>query len=451
MINTILIAAVTWFLALLMYGLVLRNLTFYHLNRGFLILTLFLGLVLPFIPAPVQSVSIVMPTIVLDPIIIGAERVNAEVIHNIDETPTFSWLMYLYFTVSFVLILRIIVGIIKVYHIDRRGECLEFEGVRVIKSDEVKGPFSFFNTIYIPSQEELAPMVLVHEQAHVREGHTWDKILVGLMESIFWIIPVWPFYRSYIAEVQEFLADEAVLQKNNKKEYSYFLLECTLAGKQHLLTNNFNSLIKKRIFMMLQQKSNKNRRLWYLPILAILFMAGVLVTTACEKIDEKKELVEETKATQNDDTKLNSEILEMIDTITVFDPETLEESVQIVKSEIKVFKKVDQMPLFSTEGCEGLSDLQKCSDNQLVQFIYNKIKYPKEKDKEGTVVLQFVINEAGYAIFPEIVRSIGPAYDQSVLNMFSALQKHQWVPGEHEGKKVAVRYYLPVRFKLEDK
>lgn len=172
MINTILIAAVTWFLALLMYGLVLRNLTFYHLNRGFLILTLFLGLVLPFIPAPVQSVSIVMPTIVLDPIIIGAERVNAEVIHNIDETPTFSWLMYLYFTVSFVLILRIIVGIIKVYHIDRRGECLEFEGVRVIKSDEVKGPFSFFNTIYIPSQEELAPMVLVHEQAHVREGHT---------------------------------------------------------------------------------------------------------------------------------------------------------------------------------------------------------------------------------------------------------------------------------------
>jgi protein TonB len=86
---------------------------------------------------------------------------------------------------------------------------------------------------------------------------------------------------------------------------------------------------------------------------------------------------------------------------------------------------------------------------QLQQFLVNNINYPfiaSENGIQGTVVIQFVIDKEGNITEPVILRDIGGGCGEEALRVVGLMPK--WIPGEQQGKKVAVRYTLPVRFKL---
>ncbi len=116
-----------------------------------------------------------------------------------------------------------------------------------------------------------------------------------------------------------------------------------------------------------------------------------------------------------------------------------------------VFKEVDEMPRF--QGCDDSvgKEQEDCSNHNLLMFIYNNIKYPeeaREQGKEGTVVVNFVVDKDGSVILPEIVRSVGYGCDEAVLEIVAQMPK--WVPGKKEGEIVKTEFNLPVKFKLAD-
>ena len=116
------------------------------------------------------------------------------------------------------------------------------------------------------------------------------------------------------------------------------------------------------------------------------------------------------------------------------------------------FVRVEEMPRFP--GCEDVvmtkEEKQACSNSALLKYIYSNIKYPPiavEMGIEGTVVAQFVIDENGQITKLKIVKEIGGSCGNEVLRIVSKMP--DWIPGKQRGRKVRVRYMLPVKFDLE--
>lgn len=116
----------------------------------------------------------------------------------------------------------------------------------------------------------------------------------------------------------------------------------------------------------------------------------------------------------------------------------------------EVFKVVEEMPRFP--GCEEETDAQareKCAQQLLLEFVYDKLEYPEEARQagiSGIVVAQFIIDKAGQVKNPKIVRSIGGGTDEAVLKVINKMP--DWVPGKHRGRLVNVEFNLPIRFQL---
>lgn len=120
----------------------------------------------------------------------------------------------------------------------------------------------------------------------------------------------------------------------------------------------------------------------------------------------------------------------------------------------KVYSEVEQMPIFP--GCDtsdkDQTEKTKCTNQNIIQFISENLKYPKEaKDEkvEGMVLTKFVITKEGVVDNIQIVNDIGSNCGQAardVLNLLSDVKG--WAPGIKEGKKVSVQYTLPINFRL---
>jgi len=84
------------------------------------------------------------------------------------------------------------------------------------------------------------------------------------------------------------------------------------------------------------------------------------------------------------------------------------------------------------------------------KFVADNLRYPaiaSENGVEGTVVLNFVVEEDGSITNIEIRRDIGNGCGGEAVRLARAMPK--WVPGQHKGRTVRVMCTLPVLFKLD--
>ena len=104
----------------------------------------------------------------------------------------------------------------------------------------------------------------------------------------------------------------------------------------------------------------------------------------------------------------------------------------------EIYSYVEQMPEYP--GGEAA----------LIKYIRKNLRYPGDANgcPQGRVVVQFYIDTLGHVCAPRVYRGIGPAFDEEALRVVRLLP--DFIPGEHDGKKVNVWYTLPVSFKLPD-
>lgn len=101
----------------------------------------------------------------------------------------------------------------------------------------------------------------------------------------------------------------------------------------------------------------------------------------------------------------------------------------------KVYEVVEQMPSFPG-GQEAL-----------MTYINHNIKYPEEDCGQGRVTVSFIVEKDGSITNATIRRSVDPAFDREALRVISSMPK--WIPGKNNGRKVRVRFNVPVQFKLQ--
>ena len=98
----------------------------------------------------------------------------------------------------------------------------------------------------------------------------------------------------------------------------------------------------------------------------------------------------------------------------------------------------EQMPMFPG------------GDRKLMEYLASSIQYPpecKESCIQGRVIVTFVVERDGSISQAKVVKSLDPLLDAEALRVVNAMPK--WIPGRQNGVTVAVKYTIPVTFRLK--
>lgn len=176
------------------------------------------------------------------------------------------WLAYLHSLVGFIRLIR------------RSTLIEERDRVHILSSPELKNSCSWMRWVLLANEDGSTPSILTHELAHVRLGHSWDKLLCELTCRMLWWLPFAWMLREDMNDVHEFEADRAVLRTGiDIRAYNQLLILKAVRPGLQPVVNAFNqSRIKKRITMMFKPKSNKWRAakvLYLLPVMALTLVA----------------------------------------------------------------------------------------------------------------------------------------------------------------------------------
>lgn len=145
-------------------------------------------------------------------------------------------------------------------------------------------PHTFFNYIFLNQQQfekkNIPQEVLLHEETHAKQRHSLDILIVELAQVLFWFNPIIYLFKSSIKLNHEFLADRAVIDKNNDRSHYQNTILLYLSHNSfntHQSTGIANAInyssIKKRFTVMKTNTSKKSfvlRSLLLLPLTALL-------------------------------------------------------------------------------------------------------------------------------------------------------------------------------------
>jgi bla regulator protein BlaR1 len=257
------------------YYAVLRHLTFYTLNRIYLVTAIIFSTLYP----KVDLTAFLNRHEQIQVVVINWQEPVKAIAQSAWHDQWF-WLQLVFWAGVIVFSIRLLTQLLSLYRLHQQSEPAQIRHymIRVIHGNV--NPFSFWRNIYInpanhPTNELDA--ILEHEQIHVNEWHTLD-ILLGEISAIFyWFNPgIW-LMKKAIRENIEFITDRKILQKGvDSKSYQYSLINVNFGAQNNAIVNHFNiSTIKKRIIMMNAKRSssvNITRYLFLIPVVMVLLL-----------------------------------------------------------------------------------------------------------------------------------------------------------------------------------
>ncbi|MBR7030621.1 MAG: M56 family metallopeptidase, partial [Prevotella sp.] len=205
------------------------------------------------------------------------------------------------------------------------------DGVTLAVVDLPVAPFSWMRTIVLSriDYEECNPSILAHERGHILQHHSWDIVFVELLTALQWFNPVVWLLRRDLRTVHEYEADASVLSSgSDMSQYIQLLMRKAMGTKVCILANGINnSTIKKRINMMLLNKSPRRNSLKLLALLPIVGVTLALnaetVTDVVYKNDEPQKQVPVKKGKKNATIKTGSN--QGINVIEIVEPKSNDE------------------------------------------------------------------------------------------------------------------------------
>ena len=275
------------------YVIFLKKDTFFQYNRWFLMIGLLASLVLPLIILR-KIIWVERPKIIDSFDAMPIEQTQQTSNQITENIVVFDWnliFMIGYFTVMMILFVKLFFEYYSYKRILKNKISIIKNGIKTFEMSENINPFSFFKTIVLnPSlySEIELKAIIAHENVHVRQFHSVDVLVSKLFTIVFWYNPIIWFYRKFMIQNLEYIADNKAVDNYNFKQYQYTLLKHTTNMSCVALTNPFyQSLIKKRIVMLNKKPSTRANHLKLAiiaPMLAIFVWQFQTKIVAQEKI-----------------------------------------------------------------------------------------------------------------------------------------------------------------------
>ncbi len=482
----------------LIYFLLLRNETFFKLNRFFLLAAILFSGILPFLHFrifPGNSIMLEEVTVfpysnLLESISVYGNSVSGSIVQMLTAS---QWIGLIYLAGVLFFVIRFVIRITQIQMIIKRGKKVKSQDIHYIIVSRKIIPFSFLKYVFVSDDFKSRSgweKMIVHEMEHVRQGHSVDVLILEILSIFQWYNPFFWLLRRALKENHEFLADKAVIKSSGEvKDYKKLLLE-QLVGEQFVIANNFNySLIKKRMKMMTKIKSSKIATAKLLS--GVLIAVALIVVFACEKKDnviDDKALSDEIQlkssntgeplilidgeiASKDAMEKLNPGSIHSISVFKEQDSEIIKEYGEFAQNgvidislksavskdendveEVVVVGYGEEAQVYTGDVYNLVEEMPEYPGGELElrKYIARLVKYPvsaAENGIQGKVFVSFVVEKDGSVGRTRVARGVDPYLDVEALRVVKSMPA--WKPGKHKGKAVAVSYTVPINFLLE--
>ncbi len=435
----------------LFYRLLMARETFHRFNRFALLGILLLSCLLPLIEVNVKQEPEVRQTMLtLGQLLMMADAESSATVGAVEEA-TVTWVqmaLLAYLSGILFFAFRNACSLMRLLMLLKSGsrqhvDCYlpgRREHVTLIVHNKEVAPFSWMKYIVISRKdlEENGREILIHELAHIRNRHSLDLLVADVCVFFQWFNPASWLMKQELQNIHEYEADEAVIEEGvDAKQYQLLLIKKAVGTRLYSMANSFNhSKLKKRITMMLKEKSSPWACLKYLYVLPV---AAVAVTAFARP--EVSEKVEEISAVKVNDLAaiVETKVAESVGDTTkpagvTYVPVEVNEKLKGTP----VLTVVEQMPAYPG----GMA--------ALMEYFKENMRYPasaKERGLQGRVTVQFVVDKDGSIKEPKVIRSIDQELDEEALRLVKSMSK--WEPGRQNGEPVAVKFAVPVPFKLD--
>lgn len=499
LLNYFLEANIVLLLFALVYYSLLKDQPNFQFRRLFILTAIASALMIPLVSVSFsQSIATEsflpkgISTIMLPEFVFGEED------KSMSALPPLHWSLYLvlgYGMVVIVFLARFGKQLFSIWKIvaDNTAKKSNQNGYTLIETTKNYPTFSFFKYLVIRNfydiNEKERSQIIAHEQVHIRQGHSFDIVLLEIMRAVFWINPgVW-FFRKTQAENHEFIADELTLKQHDRSQYQQLLIKMTVDQMQ--LVGNYFAKIQtlKRINMMNEKRSKPN---WVKAGAALASTIMMICFFACNdelvEVVQSAEMVLEVPETAQ---KLMDEIKnkfpnEKLTYIEIDDyyPEkqgeglfakTIEKNgidnktvrgvfaisqrrkLGLILSNTETFHKMAEMTKDIDSEGEEIFDIVEDQPTpiggmkQFYEYIAQNMKYPskaKAMGLEGRVFIQFIVDKSGKLTQVKAVKGIGAGCDEEAVRVIE--NAGLWAPGKQRGREVNVRMILPITFKLDN-
>lgn len=405
----------------------------------------------------------------------------------------YGWLLgslgFIYWGIVAFLCGRFLVQLSSILWLAHTSERVVIHETPVYALRKAAGPFSFFRMVFLHPEshsDKETDEILTHECTHVSQWHSIDVILSEMMCMACWFNPfVWLLKRE-VRHNLEYLADNTVIQSGyDSKSYQYHLLGLAHHQSVTTLYNSFNVLhLKNRIMMMNKKRSPgivRTKYLIFIPLVGILMLlsnieavarltvrlaneatvSSAMVTATGILVDEtgqpligasvvvkggKERTITDRKGTFSLEVPANAILRcsyqgrESQEVLAADMTNNTHLSLSSKSREMneQVFTVVEKMPSFPG------------GDAELLKYIATNIKYPKESQdngEQGRVICSFIVGRDGSVNNPEVLRGVTPLLNEEAVRVINTMPR--WNPGMQRGKAVAVKYTVPITFRLK--
>ena len=503
----------------LFYRLLLSRETFHRFNRVALLSILLLSCLLPLVEVTVEKQTEVHQTMMtLEQWLMLADMMNTTNVAELQiEEVTVTWIqvaLLVYLAGILLFAFRNGYSLLKLGNLLRSGRKEDLskytdggEKVTLIVHDHDIAPFSWMKYIVISQKDldENGREILIHELAHIQNRHSWDLLVADICIFFQWFNPASWLLKQELQNIHEYEADETVIEKGvDAKQYQLLLIKKAVGTRLYSMANSFNhSSLKKRITMMLKEKSSPWARLKYLYVLplaaiAITAFARPEVSTELDEISAvkvndltaivKAEEVKSAEILSEDGIKVKGRVLDeeygsgiiganvlikgsTIGTVTdeegrfelpVEAGNVLQISFAGYKTvEVKVAadeKEQDIVIVMSGEKTSAGGQVFQIAEempsfpggiDECMRYIARHVKYPAisiENGAQGIVSVRFIIEKDGSISNPKIAQGVDEYLDKEAMRVIMSMPK--WKPGKQRGVAVRTQFTLPVKFRL---
>jgi len=269
------------------YKLLLERESFFTVNRLYLLGSLFLAFLLPFVSLPeLVNNQGVVSSLIEETTTATFSKIDLNEMQGEESTTVTSssgvekksdvqvapisnkrgivfWMSLFYGFGVLVLTLHLVLQFTNIRRKINRGTHKIRDGsTTIIHSKNISEPCFFFNFVFMNPEKydsETYEQILEHEKVHVKYLHSVDLLLAEIAIVFLWFNPFVWLFRKEIEKNIEYQTDNLLLNSTlvQPEDYQMNLLTIATSQKPLSITSNYNqSLIKKRIIMMNKKKSN---------------------------------------------------------------------------------------------------------------------------------------------------------------------------------------------------
>ncbi|WP_425883962.1 M56 family metallopeptidase [Parabacteroides sp. ASD2025] len=298
------------------YKALLGNETFFRFNRMVVLAGMLVCMLLPLVEIRTESSGVLqMPLLQLEEMITEgmgeavwqhtAIQAETEVVPAVREVSCSwgTWIVYVYLAGMAIVLCRMVRSFVSLLWLIRAGEKIRKERYTLVLVGRPVTPFNWGPYIVLSLKDycDYPNEILAHEQVHRRKHHSLDLIYTEVVLLLHWFNPAAWLLKRELQEIHEYQADTGVLKSGiDATRYQLLLVKKAVSASSYTFANSFNhSKIKKRITMMLKEKSNSWARLK----LVLLVPVAACSMLAFARPDVNREL---TNLVQSEGTTISS-------------------------------------------------------------------------------------------------------------------------------------------------